>query len=273
MKSAKLTLFLLFLVLNPGLAANKPPEWPSLTLSLNNLTQSYPSVTVEISNDPVYQRAQKYQAIALRPLIQALAKQYAGPLAQTSVIFSALDGYQAIMPYSTVIGHDGFLAFRDLSATPKNWRPFRFGRESMTPAPFYLVWPGVKQQDKWRFAWPFQLASIQLKPSRQVYLDAAPKPQGETITEGFTLFSQFCIRCHAINGAGGTVGPDLNKPVNPTTVYSKDVLIQRILEAKRFNPMTKMPAFKPLLSSQQAETIIHYLEAIHLQEATSDATP
>jgi mono/diheme cytochrome c family protein len=266
MKLAK-PVFLLLFFLNVGIAAEKPIEWPFIKLAAKHLTQVYPTVTVKISDDPVYQKAQTYQAIALNPLIRSLAKHYPGSLEQASVIFMALDGYQAVMPYTTVINNTGFLAFKDLSAQPQNWHPFRFGQEMITPAPFYLVWPAMKRQDKWRFAWPFQLASIQLKPNQLVFKRAAPTSQNKVIQEGFSLFSRFCIRCHAINGAGGQVGPDLNTPVNPTALYSQAILIQRILNAKKFNPTSKMPLFEPLLSKAQTEKIIRYLEAI------ADATP
>jgi len=269
MKSAKFA-FLLLLVLNIGFASDKSVEWPSIKLSLDNLSQHYPTVSVEISKDPVYQRDKKYLAIALQPLVKTLAEHYPDTLKDAAVVFTALDGYQAVMPYSTVLEREGFLAFKDLAAKLKNWIPFRFGQHSIMPAPFYLVWPDLQKQEKWRFAWPFQLASIQLKPSRLIYKDAAPKSPNKTILEGFGLFSQFCIRCHTINGSGGTVGPDLTSP-NPTTIYAESILMQRILNAKKFNPTTKMPVFKNVLSTEQIIKIIRYLEGIHVQDATNNA--
>ncbi len=271
MKSSRLA-FLLLLIVNLGFAADPTFEWPFMNLSADNLTQIYPTVTIDVTDDPVYQGHKKYQALALRPLIQKLAGQYPGSLQQAAVVFTALDGYQAVMPYATVVDNNGYLAFKDLSAKQQNWRPFRFGQEKITPAPFYLVWPDMKKQDKWRFAWPFQLASIQLKPSQLVFQGAAPKSPDETIQQGFSLFSQFCIRCHAINGSGGRVGPDLNKPVNPTTLYDRSILMQRILNAKQFNPSSKMPVFEKILSKNQAKQIIRYLEFIHLQGAKTHAT-
>jgi mono/diheme cytochrome c family protein len=260
-------IFLVFFISNICVAATAPVEWPVIKLVVNNLTQVYPTVTVKITDDPVYQQPKTYQAIALRPLILTLAKHYPDALDQAAVVFTALDGYQAIMPYTTVIENNGFLAFKDLSVQSQNWQSFRFGRETITPAPFYLVWPDITQQHQWRFAWPFQLTSIQLKPSHLVYQNAAPASQDKIVLEGFNLFSRLCIRCHAINGTGGSVGPDLNQPVNPTVLYSRPVLIERILNAKKFNPTSKMPLFEPLLSKAQTEKIIRYLEAI------ADATP
>ncbi len=272
MKSPRLAFLFLF-VANLGFATCQAVEWPFIKLTADNLSRVYPAVTVEIADDPVYQTRKKYQAIALRPLVQKLAEHYPASLQQAALVFTALDGYQAVMPYATVIDHDGFLAFKDLSARTKNWQPFRFGQETITPAPFYLVWPDIKKTDKWRFAWPFQLALIQLKPGHLVYAGAAPASQDKTLLEGFSLFSRFCIRCHAVNGAGGSVGPDLNQPVNPTTLYSGSILRQRILNAKKFNPATKMPVFETLLTRDQTEKIIRYLASMHLQEATTDAIP
>jgi hypothetical protein len=52
-------------------------------------------------------------------------------------------------------------AFKDSAAGDKNGLAFKFGKQTMTPAPYYLVWP-KKGPDEWRYPRPFQLVSISL---------------------------------------------------------------------------------------------------------------
>ncbi len=237
------------------------PAWPSVQLSVEALASHYPVKSVLIRYDPVYKTEKHYRAIALRPVIKQLAKHYAGDLSQAIVVFTAKDGYQATMSYADVSSNPGYLAFQDLSVKKGHWQPFQFGEDKITPAPFYLVWPDSTDKEKWRYAWPFQLTEIAIKPASQLFTNAVPQSTDADVQAGFNLFSRYCIRCHAINGSGGSVGPDLNDPVNPTTLYSEAVLKQRIMNARRFNPKTKMPVFENILSDSQVEKIRLYLKS------------
>ena len=60
-----------------------------------------------------------------------------------------------------------------MAAENKKWQDFKFGKQTMTPAPFYLVWP-KKGLDEWRYPWPFQLVSLSLQPAKTYYGAAAP---------------------------------------------------------------------------------------------------
>ncbi len=253
-----------FLVLLGHMAiadVSRPPAWPSIKLSVDTLASRYPVKTVLIQHDPVYKTKKHYRAIALRPIIKQLAAQYTGNLSQAIVVFTAKDGYQATMPYADVSTNLGYLAFQDLSVKKGHWQPFQFGENKTTPAPFYLVWPDSTDKEKWRYAWPFQLTKIAIKPAEQFFSNAVPQSTNADVQAGFNLFSRYCIRCHAINGSGGTVGPDLNTPVNPAAIYSESVLKQRIMNARHFNPKTKMPVFEKILSDSQVEKIQLYLKS------------
>jgi mono/diheme cytochrome c family protein len=37
-------------------------------------------------------------------------------------------------------------------------------------------------------------------------------PEGSPARRGFAIFRRECVACHAVNGEGGSVGPELNVP-------------------------------------------------------------
>ncbi len=233
----------------------------SLHLDVSELSRQYPSRAITVKHDPVYQQEKTYQAIALKPVLKKLASQYSGELDKAVVVFSAKDGYTVSMNYPEAIRHQGFLAYKDLSIKDTDWQTFKFGHEEMTPAPFYLIWTDP-EADKWHYPWPFQLTTISLQPVEQFFAPIAPRQKDELLQQGFTLFSQYCIRCHAMNGTGGKVGPDLNSPQNISELYPKNTLIQLIARNRSLRPESKMPDFHNILSTRQISYIIDYLKSM-----------
>jgi mono/diheme cytochrome c family protein len=71
-----------------------------------------------------------------------------------------------------------------------------------------------------------------------------------------------CNRCHAWDGAGGGVGPDLS---DVALRLSRDQILQSILEpnaeiAESWNaPSSAMPALRPFLSDQQIRDLVSFL--------------
>ena len=58
------------------------------------------------------------------------------------IVFTAADGYKAAMAYKDAITEQGFIAFRDNDAENKNWLDFKFGKQTITPAPYCPKRPG-----------------------------------------------------------------------------------------------------------------------------------
>src|SRR5690606_1712145 len=129
------------------------------------------------------------------------------------------------------------------------WEPFRQGKEAITPAPYYLVWPGVDPSDP-SYKWPYQLVSIELQPFETRYGAAVPKGAAggdDRARRGFLLFKEDCMGCHSVNLVGGHLAPELNVPKNVTEYWRKDDIRALVRNAASFRARSKMPAF-PLLA-------------------------
>ena len=252
-----ITLFLLFLF-SPCIFAD---SWPNFNLLTATKDQLPNTIQITIENDPVYKIQKHYQAYALTDVVQILIKGSKVPLTNSLLVFTAADGYKVTMSYQDALLEKGYIAFKDLSAKNGTWIQFKFGNESISPEPYYLVWP-KPNLDKWRYPSPFQLTSISLQSAESYFSAAAPVSNNPQITQGFALFSRYCIRCHSVNHTGGKLGPELNQPKNITDYFTQQKLTDFILDASTFNTNTKMPVFKNILNKQEAFKIQHYLQSM-----------
>lgn len=254
-------IFILFLVYLGSVLAT---EWPELKLTDIPKSELPVSVQVSILKDPVYKTKKVYQAYPLTHFLETLTLQQKAHVSDMLVVFTAKDGYKSFMGYQDAMAESGYVAYKDQKANENNtWETFKFGAEIITPAPFYLVWP-KSELDEWRFPWPFQLVSIALQPASDFFGDAAPKTAQANIQQGFSLFSRYCIRCHTVNNVGGKIGPVI-KISNSDSVNRQNFLLDFILDAPAYSKETKMPAFKKLLSRENAVSIIDYLKHMNTQ--------
>ncbi len=254
--------FILLIIMSAYSAISSSAQWPEISLDRLSLS---PVKTVVIPNDPVFDKTKTYRAIRLLPVIQKLQNQYNGNLSKAVLVFTAADGYRATMAYPDALNKAGYLAFQDMEASDGKWIHFKFGDEMISPAPFYLIWSDVSK-DNWRYPWPFQLTKITLQPASSYFDKAVPVSAVDSVVEGFTLFTRFCIRCHAINNSGGHVGPELNSPINVTELFDTATLKKIILNAPAFRKNTKMPDFRSMLNRHQLDQIAAYLKAMKSQK-------
>jgi quinohemoprotein ethanol dehydrogenase len=80
---------------------------------------------------------------------------------------------------------------------------------------------------------------------------AATQPGDGQAASGAELFSNNCQSCHGPNGAGGHVGPDLQK-----SAVAED--LARVEEQVR-NGGGAMPPFADVLSDEEIGTVAHYV--------------
>ena len=251
------TLSLLFLI-SPCIFAESWPDFNLLTATKDQLPDT---TQIIIEKDPVYKVQKHYRAYALSEIIKKLTKDSTTSLTNTVLVFTAADGYKVTMSYQDALLEKGYIAYKDLSAKNGSWVKFKFGKENISPAPYYLVWP-KSNLDKWRYPSPFQLTSISLQSAESYFASAAPVSNNQQVTQGFALFSRYCIRCHSVNHTGGKLGPELNLPRNITDYFTPQKLTDFILDASLYRANTKMPVFKSILNKKEVLKIQHYLESM-----------
>ncbi|MEQ1531680.1 MAG: c-type cytochrome, partial [Methylococcales bacterium] len=216
-------------------------------------------------HNPTDQKIKAYQGVSLMPLLDSVFNP--GWKSRDAIKFTALDGYQVIIPISVIIRHNGLIAVGE------NGRQgfsvlVRKNAESIDPGPFFLVWENIHdvagKKESW-LSWPWQLAGIELTSFEREYPHSTPPPAShETVKKGFLAFRQHCAKCHAINGDGGSVGPELNYPVSVTEYWQPEWLVKFIADPQSVRANSKMIPFYHDVDNraQLIADIIEYLKVM-----------
>jgi mono/diheme cytochrome c family protein len=235
-----------------AMAATPLAVFPINEQAIAQMRKQHPLASAEV-NDPVYKRKQRYQGLWLADVLKDLSRGD-HPEAGLYVRFRCKDGYLPMMPLARAMGAKGLIAIRDANASQgEDWQPLPGGG---TLAPSYLVWlspPGDPEE----YPWPYQMVAIELVSSSDAL--AGLNPHGSK--PGQELFVAHCLKCHAINGVGGTFGPELNSPCSVTEYWNPRLLSRFIANAASIRAGTRMPDFNSL-PEQDIQRIVGYLQAM-----------
>ena len=217
---------------------------------------------VEIE-DAYYGRRKTYLAFPLACVLEQGFGKPVATLTAENFFLRALDGYVKPASGARLAEPGGWLAFADVEFTrgdAPGWEPI--DRRQVDPGPFYLVWSGESQRDAHRYPWPYQLAAIEIAPFEARYPHTLPSglPKDAPAWTGFAVFRAECVACHAINGEGGTIGPELNLPLSIVEYREPDQLKRFIQNPAAFR-YTSMPA-NPHLTPAQLDGLIAYFAAM-----------
>jgi len=232
-------------------------------IPLPELREKCHPTRIEVARDPYYGKAMSYLAC---PLAQVFVLGFGEPpaaLGSANVFFRALDGYAKPAPAELLAEPGGYVAFADAKRAhgdDPGWEPV--DRRQVDPGPFYLVWTGAEQADGHRYPWPYQLVAIEIAPFEQRYPHTAPtgEPASSAAWQGFAIFRRECVACHAINGEGGSVGPELNVP-RSIVEYRPPEQIEAFVRNPQSFRYTSMPA-NPHLSDADLAALVAYFRAM-----------
>lgn len=195
---------------------------------------------VTVPEDPVFHRKKTYEAVPLVGVLRKIGGYARANAATTQVVFECADGYNPSMPLQKVLSRKAYLALRDADAPAgQDWTTV-VGKtgEVKTVAPFYVVYTDVPPADE-TFKWPYNLVRIRLQPAADEL--ARLHPTG-TPERGYALFRTHCLTCHALNGLGGAMGPEMNFPKNITEYWREADLRAFVRNPASYRQGSKMPA-------------------------------
>ena len=258
--------FGVFLLLTSSLAQAAEPTLEvsvgeeARTFTRDDLLARPDATTVDISKDATYGKPMSYRAVPVAALLKGLEVPADGAIETI-----ATDGFTAQIPASLMLNSDTAkpVAWMAIEPEDKPW-PKIGGKKDYTAGPFYVVWTGPEVRSEY---WAYQTAKLvsQLSPLErwpQLAVDPA-LPADDPVRKGEALYLAQCLPCHKLNGGGASdVGPDLNRPMNPTEYMTQAGLHALIRDPKsvRTWPGQKMNGWPPdLLSDTDIDLIIAYL--------------
>ncbi len=220
---------------------------------------------VTIEHDVAYKQPMTYRAIPLLDLLGDVDK-----LPFDTLEARATDGFVSQIPMSLVrkAREGGAVPWVAIDTAKDPW-PNIPGR-SFSPGPFFLVWRHAEKSGVGPEQWPYalaQLSGVQSPFKRWPQMAVAESlPANAPERRGAGAYIKHCLSCHRLNGAGeGDMGPDLDKPMNPTE-YMTPVGLRRLIRdpaSVRTWPTQVMQGFNTsVLPNRELEDLIAYLTYI-----------
>jgi cytochrome c2 len=233
-------------------------------LSLDALKAVAPPVSLEVF-EPHEGRKRTYRALPAWVVFDAIFGNKWKKAKE--MVFLSTDGYRAAVPVVKFIEHDGYLAFEHDDGSPFRMINKLQHDELAQLGPLYLVWDNLNSKallESGASDMPYQIRVVEIKSSSSLPGMVPPAGASPRAQQGFAHFRKYCAACHAINGEGGTKGPELNYPVS-VTEYIQPAYLKRWIENPqgiRYN--TTMPGLAKGIPrrEQVTEELIAYLEAM-----------
>jgi mono/diheme cytochrome c family protein len=223
--------------------------------------------------DPYYGGPKRFRAIPLAAVLErgfGVAAR-APDFAEAELLLRARDGYTRSASGAQLLDAGAFLAFADAEHPRGGFFPI--DRRQVDPAPFYLVWQGAGHADTNLWPWPYQLVEIEIVDFATKFPHVTPPgaAPGGPAQRGFAIFRANCLACHAINGEGGKVGPELNVP-RSIVEYREPALLKQFIRDPRSFRYTSMPSHA-YLTDADLDALVAYFTHMRAHKHDPGTTP
>lgn len=211
---------------------------------------------IRVDEDPVYHKAKNYNCVPLRALLEKFSALENLKAEDYKVVFECEDGYKPEMNLVQLINAKAFLAISDVDAPAgRDFSQIIKDGHEMKAAPFYIVYEGIDPKDG-TFKWPYNLVKIHFAPANENIAALMPKNTPDAMV-GYEIFKNKCQTCHALNGIGGLMGPELNYPKSITEYWKEADLKAFIQNPSAYRNGVKMPKLE--ISPKDADELVKYL--------------
>lgn len=261
----------LFLCLNTLLMLTMPVFGGDLKVAYSGKTNIYSSQKLYDNPNSLYKTIPilNYPDSRLKMRMLPLEELFAGQdLRGRKLKFSCLDGYSGVLDLTKALD-SGSKAFVAIESKESPWPhlPKKSQKKPMSAGPFYLVWDKPKAGQVPPEYWPYQLKSLELLPlSQKPFAKIAPLKNltaDDPAHKGFDIFVARCAPCHKMDGHGTSdIGPDLNRPMNPTEYFKADALKEFIRDpssVREWNDMKMKWVAEDSWSEGDIDQLIAYL--------------
>ncbi len=216
--------------------------------------------TISVADSVYKQRFTRFKAIPVANLFTGLTiPEFA------AIQCNAADGFSVIVEKTRLLSPEpkvskAYLAIED----PKSPWPDLAGKTT-SAGPFYLVWTDSQTSAIGREEWPFKVVSFSiLSNPRGAFPNIYPADDAElNVQNGFKSFLKNCFACHKMNGNGaGSIGPDLNLPMNPTEYLEETslaALVRRPASVRTWPGMVMRGFSEAAIPDAELSDLIAYL--------------
>lgn len=229
----------------------KPSLYEEVDLEAWILPKTSSTFTI---NDPVRKLVATYSGTSFKEiLLEVYGQQVLDSLKNDCVLeIICADGYAPQADIQGLLDNDGYIVTQELDdkgqevELPRNYQPY------------YLIWTNTESTSE--VPWPYGVVSMRLV-NLSVQKEYLLPIENAVAEAGLGKFKKHCIKCHALNGIGGIMGPELNYPRNIIQYFQRDSLYSYVTNPQAFRYNSAMPKVEHL-SKADFDQILSYFDYI-----------
>ncbi len=222
------------------------------------LLDGFEKENIQLPVEFLSKKQKNYLGVNTRKIFKIFIENFKIQSSEYDIRFYCKDGYSPTIPLYQLLEGNGYFVVKELNSSNQTAKDLK-----AEFSPVYLVWD-VPLDDHFH-SFPYGIKHFQFIKKDHQYAKAIPISNSKDIIQGFMLFKDNCIKCHSVNLEGGTMGPELNIPMNITEYWKIEQLKRFIKAPSLFRENSKMPQLDNL-NNEQLDLLIKYLQFMSNQK-------